>query len=193
MLDPELFQRVRAVYEARERSGLDAQQQRVVTRRYESFVRRGANLSPEQKQQLSAYNQELARLFAEFSEKVLADEETFHRGERGRAGRRARGRPQCRGGGGAGAQPARRPVRHRQHALGGRSGADLRRQSGLARTVWRAFVNRGDNGDANDTNGTIARRSSRRAPTAPGCSASRATPIGGCRTRWRARPSAPRR
>ena len=72
-----LFQRVRAVYEARERSGLDAQQQRLVTRLYEQFVRRGANLNPEQKQQLSAYNQELARLFAEFSEKVLADEQTF--------------------------------------------------------------------------------------------------------------------
>ena len=33
--------------------------------------------SPEQKQQLSAYNQQLAGLFAEFSEKVLADESTY--------------------------------------------------------------------------------------------------------------------
>ena len=53
ILNPALFQRVKAVYEARETSGLDAQQQRVVTRLYDQFVRRGANLSPEQKQQLS--------------------------------------------------------------------------------------------------------------------------------------------
>ena len=76
VLDPRLFARLRAVHEARETSGLSAQQQRLVTRLYEQFVRRGANLSPEQKQRLSAYNQELAGLFAQFSEKVLADEQT---------------------------------------------------------------------------------------------------------------------
>ena len=43
------------------RAGLNAQQQRLVTRRYEAFVRRGANLDAAQKQQLTAYNQELAR------------------------------------------------------------------------------------------------------------------------------------
>ena len=71
VLNPALFQRIRTIYEARASSGLDPQQQRVVTRRYEAFVRRGANLNAEQKQRLSAYNQQLARLFAEFSEKVL--------------------------------------------------------------------------------------------------------------------------
>ena len=75
-LDPKLFQRIKAVYEARESAGLDAKQQRLVTRLYDSFVRRGANLSPEQKQQLSAYNSALAEKFATFSEKVLADEST---------------------------------------------------------------------------------------------------------------------
>src|SRR5688500_10058483 len=43
ILDPKLFQRVKAVYDARTTSGLDAQQQRLVTRNYESFTRRGAN------------------------------------------------------------------------------------------------------------------------------------------------------
>ena len=76
ILNPQLFQRVKAVYDARESAGLNAQQQRVVTRLYDQFVRRGANLDAAQKQQLTDYNQELARLFAQFGEKVLADERT---------------------------------------------------------------------------------------------------------------------
>ena len=48
-----------------------------VKRLYDSYVRRGANLNAEQKQQLSAYNQQLAELFATFSERVLADESTY--------------------------------------------------------------------------------------------------------------------
>src|SRR5688572_18301894 len=76
ILNPELFQRVKAVYEARATAGLDTKQQRLVTRLYDSFVRRGANLNAAQKQQLTAYNSQLAELFATFSEKVLADEST---------------------------------------------------------------------------------------------------------------------
>ena len=60
----------------RENANLDAKQQRLVTRLYDSFVRRGANLGPEQKQQLTAYNSQLAGKFATFGEKVLADEST---------------------------------------------------------------------------------------------------------------------
>ena len=40
-------------------------------------MRRGANLDAAQKAQLSAYNQQLATAFANFSEKVLADESSF--------------------------------------------------------------------------------------------------------------------
>lgn len=77
LLNGPLFQRVRAVWEARERSGLNAQQRRLTEQTYDQFVQRGANLNAEQKQQLSAYNQELARLFATFSERLLADEATY--------------------------------------------------------------------------------------------------------------------
>src|SRR3546814_10754638 len=74
ILNPKLFQRVKAVYEARETSGLDAKQQRLVTRLYDQFVRRGASLDEAQKKQLSAYNQQLAEKFATFSATELADE-----------------------------------------------------------------------------------------------------------------------
>jgi len=71
-LNPQLFQRVKAVYDAR--SSLGPKEQRLVTRYYESFVRNGANLDPAKKQQLTQLNQDLARAFSDFSEKVLADE-----------------------------------------------------------------------------------------------------------------------
>ena len=47
-LDPRLFARIKAVYDARATSGLDAKQQRLVSRLYESYTPRGANLDPEQ-------------------------------------------------------------------------------------------------------------------------------------------------
>ena len=154
-LDPDLFQRIRAVYETRNTAGLNAQQQRLVTRTYEQFVRRGANLTPEQKQQLSAYNQELARLFAQFSEKVLADEQTFIVASeaeltgvpgdvRAAAAAAARGRGLPEG----------------QFAIvNTRSAVDpvlmFADDRSLRERVWKAFVNRGANNDANDTNQTI--------------------------------------
>jgi len=155
VLNPKLFQRIRAVYEARESAGLDAQQKRVVTRRYESFVRRGANLTPEQKQQLSQYNQQLAGLFAEFSEKVLRDEESFiTASEAELAGVPADVRNA------AAAAARERNLPAGQFAIvNTRSAVDpvltFADDDGLRERIWRAFVNRGDNGDANDTNATI--------------------------------------
>jgi peptidyl-dipeptidase Dcp len=50
---------------------------RLATRTYESFVRNGAALDTAQKAQLGQYNQQLATLFSDFSDKVLADESTY--------------------------------------------------------------------------------------------------------------------
>lgn len=155
ILNPALFQRVRAVYEARGNSGLNTQQQRVVTRLYEQFVRRGANLDAAQKQQLSAYNQELARLFAAFGEKLLADENSFIAvTEAQLAGVPADVRAA------AAAAARERNLPAGQYAIvNTRSAVDpiltFADDRSLRERVWRAFVNRGDNGDANDTNATI--------------------------------------
>ncbi|MHB1170579.1 MAG: M3 family metallopeptidase [Longimicrobiales bacterium] len=154
-LDPHLFERVRHVHETRESAGLNEQQQRVVERTYDQFVQRGAALSPEEKEQLSAYNQELARLFAQFSEKVLADEQThIVASEAELAGVPADVRA-------AAAAAARtRGLPAGQFAIvNTRSAVDpvlaFADDRDLRERVWRAFVNRGDNGDANDTNETI--------------------------------------
>ena len=156
ILNPRLFERVKAVYEARERSNLDAQQQRLVTRLYEQFVRSGANLNPEQKQQLSTYNQELARLFAEFSEKLLADEQTFITATEAQLA----GVPDDVKAAAAAAARERNLPAGQFAIVNTRSAVDpiltFADDRGLRERVWRAFVNRGDNGDANDTNRIIA-------------------------------------
>jgi peptidyl-dipeptidase Dcp len=156
-LNPKLFQRIKAVYEAREGAGLDAKQQRLVTRSYDQFVRRGANLDDAKKQQLSAYNQELAKEFAAFSEKVLADESTHIVA----AEAELKGVPESVKSAAAAAAKERGLPAGQYAIVNTRSAVDPILTFGdnraLREKVWKAFVNRGDNGGANDTNATIAR------------------------------------
>lgn len=155
ILNPQLFQRVKTLYDNKATLGLDAKQDRLLTRTYESFVRRGANLSPEQKQQLTQMNQQLATLFATFSERVLADESTYIAANE----REMRGVP-------ADMKAAMKAAAKERNMPGDvyaikntRSAVDpiltFADDRGLRRRVWQAFVNRGDNGDANDTNDLI--------------------------------------
>ncbi|HEX8512115.1 MAG TPA: M3 family metallopeptidase [Allosphingosinicella sp.] len=155
-LNPKLFQRVKAVYEARQSAGLDAKQQRLVTRLYDSFVRRGANLNPEQKQQLTAYNSQLAGKFATFGEKVLADESTHIAATEAEL----KGVPADVKAAAASAAQERKLPAGSFAIVNTRSAVDpiltYADNRALREKVWRAFVNRGDNNGANDTNQTIA-------------------------------------
>jgi peptidyl-dipeptidase Dcp len=148
-----LFARIEAVHAAIDKSGLSAEQRRLVQKKHEDFVRRGARLPAAQKARLGAINQELARLFTDFGNRVQADEDTW--------------------------------VVLRQEDLGGlsdsliasyKAAAEQRKIEGYAvvntrsavdpfltfsnkralrEKVWRAFVDRGDHGDKNDTNALI--------------------------------------
>ncbi|HSW32441.1 MAG TPA: hypothetical protein VLH36_02390, partial [Steroidobacteraceae bacterium] len=69
-----LFKRIEAVYEAREKSGLTPEQQRLTWLYYTNFVRAGAKLDAAAKLQLTEINQKLAALYTQFSQNVLADE-----------------------------------------------------------------------------------------------------------------------
>ena len=155
-LNPKLFQRIRAVYEARETSNLDAKQQRLVTRLYESYVRRGANLDAAQKQQLSADNSQLAGKFATFSEKVLADESTYITATEAEL----KGVPADVRAAAASAAEERKLPAGSYAIVNTRSAVDpvltFADDRALRQKIWTAFVNRGDNGGANDTNQTIA-------------------------------------
>ncbi len=75
-LQPQAVRPDRGDLQGADTSGLDAQQKRLVTRTYDSFVRQGAKLTPAQKEELSAFNQNLAINFSEFSQRLLADEGT---------------------------------------------------------------------------------------------------------------------
>ena len=152
--DPKLFARIETIY--RQRIARDPQQQRLVQRTYDSFVRQGAKLDATQKAQLSQYNQQLATAFSEFSEKLLADEGTAI-GVTDEA--RLAGVPDSVKA--VAAAAAKERGQTGWAIVNTRSAVDpvltFATDRSLREQVWRAFVNRGDNGGATDTNATIAR------------------------------------
>ena len=72
-LNDKLFQRIKAVYENRENSNLDADQKRVTEKYYEDLVRNGANLNETDKEKLREINQKLSALSIKFGENLLAE------------------------------------------------------------------------------------------------------------------------
>ena len=71
-LNANLFKRVKAIYDARESSGFDPLQMRVVEKTYNNFVRAGAQLGEEDQTKLRALNKEESTLSTEFQNKLLA-------------------------------------------------------------------------------------------------------------------------
>jgi peptidyl-dipeptidase Dcp len=72
-----LFARLKAVYDTREKTGLNPEQQRLTDVFYTRFARRGAALDKTQKARLGEINQRLATLFTQFSQNQLGDEEHY--------------------------------------------------------------------------------------------------------------------
>ena len=155
-LDPKLLEKTKTVYDNRASANLDPQQLRLVERSYEELVRNGALLEGANKEKLIALNTELSKQFNAFSNKVLADEETYiYLTEEAELA----GLPDsfiaslaaaAEGKGKEGwALKNTRSVM--QPFLQNSTRRDLRER------VFKAYVNRGDNGDANDTNATIAK------------------------------------
>ena len=70
-----LFQRIKAVFEARESAGLTDEQKRLAETVYKNFVRRGAALGVTDKARMKEINQALAGLYTKFGQNVLTDEE----------------------------------------------------------------------------------------------------------------------
>ncbi len=76
-LNEKLFEKVKAVWDARESLGLEPDQMRLLEKRYKGFVRGGANLSPEDKEVYGKLNEELSLLTLSFSKNVLAATNAF--------------------------------------------------------------------------------------------------------------------
>jgi peptidyl-dipeptidase Dcp len=70
-----LFDRIRAVYDARDTDPLTPEQQRLAYVIHQRFQRQGAALPPGEKHRLAEINQHLASLYTAFSQNILADEE----------------------------------------------------------------------------------------------------------------------
>ena len=76
-LNPDLFSRVKAVYEQREKLNLNPEQTTLLDKKYKSFSRNGANLSEDKKNQLREIDKELSKLSLQFGENVLAETQAY--------------------------------------------------------------------------------------------------------------------
>jgi peptidyl-dipeptidase Dcp len=72
-LNDKLFQRVKSLYDKRDKLKLDAESRRVLSRYYTDFVRAGANLSAADKEKLKALNAEIATLQSAYSQTNLKE------------------------------------------------------------------------------------------------------------------------
>ncbi|MGQ3113796.1 MAG: M3 family metallopeptidase, partial [Brevundimonas sp.] len=150
-----LFQRVKTVADNADAMGLNAQQKRLAERARDAFIRSGANLDAAGKAELGRINTALSNAFTLFGQKVVADENswTLIANEAGTAGLPASNKA-------AAASAARSRNLTGWAILNTRSAVDpfltFADDRALREQVWKKFVNRGDNGDANDTNATIA-------------------------------------
>jgi peptidyl-dipeptidase Dcp len=72
LLNPKLFQRVKALYETRDGLGLNSDQKFLLERYYKKFVHAGANLPDADKATLKDLNGKIATLEAQYQDKLLA-------------------------------------------------------------------------------------------------------------------------
>ena len=151
-----LFDRVRAVYDARETLGLRPDQLRLVELVYDGFARNGATLEGEAKARYAQIDQRLAELYTQFGNNVLADEEgyvTYLSADQ------LSGLPESFIA--AAAAAAEQRGRGGEYAVTNtRSSMDpfltYSDERGLRETVWRTYYDRGDNADERDNNAVIA-------------------------------------
>ena len=71
-LNEKLFEKVKSVYDKRESLGLATDQQRLLKKTYEGFVRGGANLSDEAKKTYGEYSNQLSLLQLKYGKNALA-------------------------------------------------------------------------------------------------------------------------
>ncbi len=72
-MNPELFKKIKAIYDQRNELGLDDQQIRVTEKYYEDFERNGANLPADDQEILKGINTELSTSYLQFSDNLLAE------------------------------------------------------------------------------------------------------------------------
>ena len=76
-LNEQLFRRVKAVFDQKDRLKLTQEEKTLLEKKYKSFSRNGANLPDDQKKRLREIDAELAKLKLTFGENVLAETNKF--------------------------------------------------------------------------------------------------------------------
>ncbi len=76
-LNPVLFEKVKSVFDEREKLGLNAEQQTLLENTYSNFIRQGANLSDNQKEKFRQISTELSKLSLTFDENVLKETNSY--------------------------------------------------------------------------------------------------------------------
>ena len=151
-----LFARIEAVYNSPDKAKLTPEQQRVLWIYYTNFVRAGAKLSPEAKARVGAINTELAGLYTKFSQNLLADENTWIELSDADLAGLPDGLKVA-----AASNAESRKLPGKFIVVNTRSSVDPFLTESPVRAarekVWRAFVNRGDNGGATDNNAIISK------------------------------------
>lgn len=156
-LDPKLFARVDAVFAARETSGLNPEQLRLIERIHKGFVRAGAKLSESQRKRAAEITERLATLGTQFSQNILKDENDFLlvlEGEDDLAGLPV----DFRAAAAALAEGKGRAGRHAVNLSRGTVEAFLTHSTrrDLREKLLEAFLLRGEHGGASDNRGIIA-------------------------------------
>jgi len=157
-LDPKLFARVKAVHDERDKLVLTAEQVRLLDKFYKNFVRGGANLGEAAKAEFRKINEELSVLSVKFGDSVLKETNAFAL-VIDKADDLA-GLPQAVVQGAADAAKAR--------GLEGRWVFTLHKPSmipflqyspkrDLRERIFKAYINRADNGNASDNKAVLSR------------------------------------
>ncbi|HLZ05414.1 MAG TPA: M3 family metallopeptidase [Bradyrhizobium sp.] len=155
MMNAVLFGRIALLHENRATMGLTGEQMRLLERTYTRFHRAGAGLSEDAKKRMAEINERLAHLGTSFSHHLLGDEQEWFMelGEGDRAGL-------------PDSFIAAAKAAAEERGMAGKAIVTLSRSSvepflkssvrrDLREKLYKAFIARGDNGNANDNNEII--------------------------------------
>jgi peptidyl-dipeptidase Dcp len=151
-----LFRRIEAVYNSPSKSQLTPEQQRLTWLTYTNFVRAGAKLDAAKKARLSEINQQLAGLYTNFAQNVLAEEGNQFlvlESEADLAGLPQSLRDSAAEAATAKGQTGKWAITNTRSSVDPFLTYSDRRD--LREKAWRMFISRGDNGGEHDNNANI--------------------------------------
>ncbi len=157
LLNADLFERIRMVWENREKETLNNEELFMLENLYKSFVRNGALLGGEEQKRLKELNQELSLLTVRFSQNVLAETNSFKLIIENEAD--LEGLPESIVE--VAAESARSDGQEGKWIFTTQKPSMLpflqyAENRELRRTLYNAYLNRGNNGNANDNNKVLS-------------------------------------